>query len=315
MRTLLVINPTAGSNSKGCADLFRDTARKIGHRLDIAIPTSSVETERIVRQAVRARYDRILCSGGDGTINRVAAILTNTQIPLGIIPCGTINVLARELRIPLDPLQALRVALQGPVRSIDVGLANQQPFTLMAGFGFDAQVVAEIVPHLKGIFGSLTYIATGLQVITRYKRSLFHLDIDGRLLSIPAWLVVVANASYYGYEISLSPEARIDDGYLDLCIFAEHNAFDRLMQIGAVFTRQQYKHANITYIRARSVRVNADPPVQMQLDGDPAGVSPVDITVAPSALQVVVPAKPAPSPLLEYRQRIVKQARQLVAGI
>jgi YegS/Rv2252/BmrU family lipid kinase len=222
------MNLTAGSNSPSRLDQLYQTAKKIGYSLDIEVPRTPDEMSNVVTNAVKAGYDRVLCSGGDGTINRVVSILASTSVPLGIIPCGTMNILARELRIPLDPIQALQVALHGTIRSIDIGMANHQPFTLMAGLGFDAQVVSEIVPHLKGIFGSLSYIATGLQVITRYKRSLFHLDVDGNRFTIPAWLVVIANASYYGYEISLSPDARIDDGYLDLCIFAERNAFDRI---------------------------------------------------------------------------------------
>jgi diacylglycerol kinase family enzyme len=102
-------------------------------------------------------------------------------------------------------------------------------------------------------------------------------------------VIVVGNASYYAYEVPMNPDARMDDGMLDLCIFAEEHALDRLSQIGAVFTGQHLKHARVSRLRAKHVHIEADPPIHLQLDGDPAGASPVEISVLPSALHIVTP--------------------------
>jgi diacylglycerol kinase family enzyme len=133
----------------------------------------------------------------------VIAGLAGSEVPLGIIPLGTVNVLAREFGIPLNPTQALKVALEGSVRRIDLGMANGQPFALMAGLGFDAQVVSAVVPRLKELFGPVAYVTAGLRVLTRYKPSRFHFTADGMEFDLPAWLVVVGNASYYAYQLAI----------------------------------------------------------------------------------------------------------------
>jgi YegS/Rv2252/BmrU family lipid kinase len=286
------MNMSAGSSSRHRADLLQETAQRLGHTLDLALPQTPDETTAAVRHAVASGYERVLCAGGDGTLNLVASALLDTDCPLAIIPTGTANLLARELNIPLDPEQALRVAFAGPVRYLDVGMANGQPFLLMAGLGFDAQVVSEIVPHFKDYFGPLAYITAGLQVLARYKPSQFHLEVGGNQLVLPAWLVVVGNASHYGYELSLSPTARMDDGLLDVCIFAEHSAFDRLSQIGAVFAGLHEKHPNVRSFQTSHLTITAEPRVQLQLDGDLVGQSPVEIGMRASALPVVVPPTP-----------------------
>ena len=289
MHALLIANMTAGSNSPNRLELLRHAARMLGHTLDIVLPDTATATAAVAADAAAQGYTRVLCAGGDGTINQVAAGLANSELPLGIIPLGTANVLARELRLPLDPAQALRVAFSGQIQRIDLGMANGQPFTLMAGLGFDAQVVAEVVPRVKAQFGPLAYISAGLQVMTRYRPSMFHIEMNGIAFSIPAWLVVIGNASYYAYQFTIAPTARLDDGLLDVCIFAERRVLDRLMQIIAVFARQHVRLADVVSFRATAVRIDADPPVHVQLDGDAAGFSPVEINVRPAALQVVTP--------------------------
>lgn len=289
MRAILIVNLIARSSSRARFTQLQRVAAQRGHTLDIIMPATPEATTRAVTEALERGYDRICCAGGDGTVNRVATTLAGGDVPLGIIPTGTVNVLARELQLPLDPVQAMEIALTGPVRRLDLGLANGRPFTLMAGLGFDAEVVSTVIPRLKELFGSLAYVSAGMQVLTHYKSSLFHLDVDGVKLSLPAWLLVVGNASYYTYQLSLATEARMDDGLLDVCIFAESSALDRLTQISATFIGNHIRHENVRYFRTRSLRIDADPQVHLQLDGDPAGFSPAEITVCPAALPVVVP--------------------------
>lgn len=287
MHALLVMNPAAGGSTQHRLEQLERAAATLGCALDIAMPESPAAADQIVRDALDGRCDRILVAGGDGTINRVASTLAGTDVPLAIIPTGTVNVLARELRIPLDPVKALKVALTGRTRRIDIGTANDRAFLLMAGLGFDAQVVSQYIPRVKELFGSLAYITTGLQVLTRYKPSLFLLEADGNAFSVPAWLIVVGNASYYGYQFAITPRAQLDDGMLDVCLFAEHTSLDRLMQVSAFLAGQHLKHPNVSYFRVRRLKVLADPPVHLQLDGDPVGMSPVDIGIRPAALQIV----------------------------
>jgi YegS/Rv2252/BmrU family lipid kinase len=289
MRVLLILNPKAGASSRNQVELTGWMGRLAGHTLTVEVPKKAEDAMTVALRGVAEGYDRILAAGGDGTINRMVSALAETEIPLGIIPLGTVNVLARELGIPLDPVKALQVALHGRERRLDLGVANGQYFTLMAGLGFDAKVVSEIVPRLKELFGSLAYVTAGLQTLARYKSSQFYLTFNGKTVRFPAWLLVVGNASCYAYQLSIASGARMDDGLLDIIVFGEQNALDRLTQIGAVFIGQHIKHPNIRYFQAPAISIAAEPRVHLQLDGDPAGVSPVEITVKHKALSVIVP--------------------------
>lgn len=290
MRIVLITNPIAGGSSRTRIDLLEWAELLRGHRLEIVAPATPEETQAVVRQAVAEGVDRVLAAGGDGTVNVVTAGLAGTDVPLGILPMGTVNVLAREFGIPLDATEALQIALTGQPRRVDLGMANGQPFTLMAGMGFDAKVVHEVIPSLKELFGPLAYVTAGLQALVHYKPSQFHLCVDGIDLSLPAWLVIVGNAGSYTYQFAMAPDARMDDGMLDICLFAERTALDRITQIGAAMIGQHVHHPNVSYLRARRLRVEADPPVPLQLDGDAAGTSPVDISIRPAALSIIVPA-------------------------
>jgi YegS/Rv2252/BmrU family lipid kinase len=293
MRILLIINPKAGASSRNQVDLLGWTARFAGHTLTVEAPQNAEDAVEVALRGAAEGYDRILAAGGDGTINRVVSALAETEVPLGIIPLGTVNVLARELGIPLDPVKALQVALGDRTRRLDLGTANGQYFTLMAGMGFDAKVVAEIVPRLKELFGSLAYVTAGLQTLARYKPSQFYLTFNDRTIRVPAWLLVVGNASYYTYQLSIASGARMDDGLLDIIVFGEQNALDRLSQIGAVFIGQHARHPNIRFFQAPALSVSAEPSVRLQLDGDTVGSSPVEIGVRHQALCVMVPEEPA----------------------
>jgi len=289
MRILFIINPRAGASNRNKVDLVSWLAQLAGHMLTVEVPKKAEDAVTSALRGVAEGYDRILAAGGDGTINQVVSALAETEIPLGIIPIGTVNVLARELGIPLDPVKALQIALGDRVRRVDLGMANGQYFALMAGMGFDAKVVSEIVPRLKELFGPLAYVTAGLQALAGYKPSQFYLTFNGRTTRFPAWLLVVGNAGYYAYQLSVTPSARMDDGLLDIIVFGEQNALDRLAQIGAVFLGQHIKHPNIRYFQAPALSVAAEPAVRLQLDGDIVGSSPVEISVRHGALRVMVP--------------------------
>jgi YegS/Rv2252/BmrU family lipid kinase len=289
MRILLVMNTTAGGAAETRVSIT-DVARMLaGHTLEVARADSPAATETAVRAAVAAGVDRVLVGGGDGTIHAVLPALVGSATALGILPVGTVNVLARELQIPLDLESALRIALDGTPRRIDLGCADGRPFALMAGLGFDARVVADTVPRLKELFGAVAYVTTGLQALAVYRSSQFHVTMDDLDATFPAWLMIVGNATFYAYELSLSPDARIDDGLLDVCIFAETSALDRLTQLFATFVGLHPLHPNVSIFRTHRLHVTAEPPVCVQLDGDVAGTSPVEIGILPGALTVMTP--------------------------
>ncbi len=202
---------------------------------------------------------------------------------------GSVNVLARELGIPRGLKAAITVAATGAVWRIDLGLANGRPFALMAGLGFDAAVVGSVAADVKNVLGSFAYVARGLRVLATHSASRLRITADGRTFGAEAWLAVVANASRYTYRWRLARSARIDDGWLDLCLFQSSSAVQTAGQVLAALAGRHASYPGVLHLRARSLHFESDPPVKVQLDGDAVGETPVRVTVAPRALGVVVP--------------------------
>lgn len=290
---LLVANPNAG-RIRGAAGLARIEQLLRAAGLDVELvaaegPGQVADAVAAILRGVRSADTRVVVAGGDGTIRSVLPALQGTGIPLAILPAGSVNVLARELGIPRSLEASAAVAATGDVRQIDLGLANGSPFTLMAGLGFDAAVVHSVAQSVKNVIGSFAYVAKGLQLLARHPPSIFRITADGSALEATAWLAVAANASRYTYSWHLSPDARIDDGWLDLCLFQASSPAEGLMQAAAALAGRHSSHPGVSHLRARKLVFECEPPVALQLDGDPAGHSPVTVEVAPGALRVVVP--------------------------
>ena len=292
MRAILVINPQAGR--------VRALARM--RQVEQALAAEGLAVTRLVAPEAAAVPDaiaaallgrapedtRVVIAGGDGSIRTALPALVGSPFPLAILPVGSVNVLARALGIPLSLPAAVRLAAAGRVRALDVGLANGRPFTLMAGMGFDAAVVHSVTRPAKRAFGSFAYVSRGLGLTLRYATSRCHLTVDGECLEYDAWLAVVTNIPRYAYHWQLSPDAQPDDGLLDLALFQADSRRLGVRQ-GLSVLRGNPHYQGIHHRRGRAFVFEFDPPIHVQLDGDPAGVTPLTVTVAPRALSVVVP--------------------------
>jgi YegS/Rv2252/BmrU family lipid kinase len=293
MRALLILNPTAGGGRVEATE--KAIRRAFSHqsvRCKIALTRKIGDGTHIAREAAGEGWDAIIAGGGDGTVNEVANGLAGAGVPMGILPLGTVNVLARELKIPMDADGAVGVIANGRVKYLDLGCANGRYFTLMAGLGFDAEVVASIVQPLKDIMGASAYVLTAVETLARYRPTDVVLEMPGNHVHrCQAYLVVVANSSDYGYRLKVTPHASPDDGLLDVIVF-ERPRTDRIgfvRQILEVFIRRHIYHKAVRYFKVTSVSVRSDPSIHVQLDGDPFGITPVDITIVPRALPVIVP--------------------------
>lgn len=294
MRALLVANPRAGRLRGGAAlERIEGSLAEAGfgvERIAATDPAGTVVALSAALSGEEARDRRVVVAGGDGTIHAVLPALANTGVPLAILPVGSVNVLARDLGVPTSLDAAIRVAERGQERQIDLGYANNRPFALMAGIGFDAAVVHSVAPNVKNLIGSFAYVARGLQVLASYPQTHFHIEADGEEVEGAGWLAIVANASRYTYHWRLAPDARIDDGWLDLCFFASESAVHTAGQVVAVLGGRHSSHPGVRHLRAKRFRFRCDPDVAVQLDGDPAGSTPVEVTIAPGALTVMVPS-------------------------
>lgn len=297
MTALLIFNPVAGSGRPG-EELARIEAT-LGTLVSQRIVTQGPgDAEAAARAAVGA-FDSVLAAGGDGTINEVvngllAANPADGPLPaLGLVPLGTQNVFAHELGFPRGNLDAVAGLLRaGKTRAIDIGQAGPRRFALMAGFGFDAAVVAEVAKPVKELIGPAAYAFATLGALAKYRSTSVRLTLDGEEVLTEAFVVVVANAASYAYrQIKMAPFASLDDGWLDICVF-ERPLFDKFgfaTQILALLARRHLRDPRVRYYRARRIRIESDPPIMGQLDGDMFASTPLDIAVLPRALTVFVP--------------------------
>jgi diacylglycerol kinase family enzyme len=254
----------------------------------------------------------VLAVGGDGTVRSVAEGLRRTRVPLAILPLGTANLLARNLGLPLDDLEAaVDIAVTGRSHPVDVGLARwlrtggdvvEHAFVVMAGMGLDAQIMSNTDADLKKRVGFLAYVKTGAVEVSRNRRMSLTYRLDGgRERRARAHMMVVGNCGSIGYNVYLMPDAAVDDGQLDVVLAKPAGPFGWLLVGWRVLVsntiRRRLLHRSpryddpvFAYLQGRSLDVSLKRPQVMQLDGDAVGdVGSVSFSIDPGSLLVRVP--------------------------
>lgn len=290
-RICLIVNPTAGQSKPGEA-LANVTDCLSAWCPDVVIRETAGkgDAEKIAKTLKPGEFDLAVAVGGDGTINEVLNGLPD-HTPLGIVPLGTANVLARELKIPVNDLAgACEVLRTCRARPVDLGVCNGRKFSLMVGIGFDAEAVKEVPPNIKDLIGAPAYVLSGLRVLNQMRRALrYRLTLPkGRIVS-RGMMLVVANAASYAGDLQIAPLASLEDGLLHLCLFRERNQIGFLGQLFQVLRRKQLEDPNFLYRMTEWVHVQCTPPAAVQLDGDYFGKTPVDIRCLPGAVRIVRP--------------------------
>ncbi|MDP3012853.1 MAG: hypothetical protein Q8M92_01335, partial [Candidatus Subteraquimicrobiales bacterium] len=157
----------------------------------------------------------------------------------------------------------------------------------MAGIGFDARVISEIKPEMKRWLKDLAYPLTGIRTLFTYKPTLLRIKLDNEI--IQGYFVIIGNARYYGGRFSVTKEAQINDGLLDVCIFTGKTAASFVRYFQGVITGSHLKMADVSYYRAGDIEITSEEPVLVQADGDVIGQTPMEFKAAPRALDVLVP--------------------------
>lgn len=242
-------------------------------------------------RAVREECDVVFVCGGDGTVMAAVTALAGCDVPLAILPAGTGNLLARNLDLPLnDEEESLRIGVSGRTALIDVGVCEKRKFAVMAGLGFDAAIMRDAPEGLKKAVGWPAYVVSagkhlrgrGIRVaVTIDKRE----TVNRRVRS-----VVVGNVGKLQAGIPLLPDARADDGYLDVVLIAPRNVADWVRVSGRVLRRTDVPDRKMERFRAQHVLVETTRPEPRQLDGDVIDDSAtMEISIEPQALKVRVP--------------------------
>jgi YegS/Rv2252/BmrU family lipid kinase len=292
-----VINGTLAKSSGRFLSLCQTTAVNAGWTPEFIVTEKAEAGTEAAKSAVAQGSDLVIAAGGDGTVRGCAESLADADIPMGIVPLGTGNLLARTLGIPTHPRAALGVALDTGHDTrdarIDLATADGMPFTAMAGMGLDAAVVA--ATRLKHHFGWLAYAMSGA-VHLAIPPVPFSIRIDGHTITREARCVVVGNVGLLPGGFTLLPEARVEDGLLDVGVLAPHGPFGWVQVATRVLTHSRYHSRNLERLQARTVEITAEATLPREIDGEiVASARSLTVLVRPAALMVRVPAA-APRP-------------------
>jgi diacylglycerol kinase (ATP) len=297
---LVIVNPVAGGGR--AARLVPWLSDRLATRADarIVVTRRRGDAEALVGEAA-ASHDRIVVAGGDGTVQEVVngILAADATAELGVVPVGSGNDLARTLGLPGDPGAAWTVALGATTRRIDLGRAEsgdgRRWFASVGGIGFDGQVAAAMAQRRVWQRGRPGYLATTLVELRRFQNRTVTVTVDGERTDHEALLLAVANGAWYGGGMWIAPDARVDDGFLDLCIVGNVSRLTALRQLANLYRGTHIRHPAVSTARGRSILVagGADAAAtRVHLEGEPWGRLPVRFDVVPGRLAVAVAAEP-----------------------
>jgi YegS/Rv2252/BmrU family lipid kinase len=265
----------------------------------LSVETKLVWKKKQVRKstsrAVRAGVDLIVAVGGDGTVLQVATSLSGTTVPIAIVPTGTGNLLAGNLRIPHFPEEAVRTALTGRPRRIDVGRVvvggKRRMFTVACGVGFDAEVMQRTDSAQKARWGKLAYFASALLETGKIHNAMHEITIDGVHSTMDAAQVLVANFGRVPPGLT-ARGVRSDDGLLDVFVIRASGPLPALLAGWEAIRKTgagKSDSGRVFRAKARRVRIETHPSRRVETDGSVVGRTPITLSVRPAALTVMVP--------------------------
>jgi YegS/Rv2252/BmrU family lipid kinase len=289
-RVFIIFNPSARGEKSQRLRHFLES--KAGKNVALAPTRCAGDATRLAAEGAADGYDVIVAAGGDGTINEVVNGIRPTGTTLGVIPLGTVNVFARELGIPLKLERAWRVLEEGSVRTVDLGVADfvgqRRYFVQLAGIGLDARAVRNVIWKLKKQIGPLSYVWAALCAIGEQKAVVEVHTSEGGLVGKGA-MVLVGNGRLYGGSFRMFPEAKMDDGLLDICLFERPGYWHALRHGFGILTASHTKLSGVQYMRSAHFSCRAASLTPVELDGEDAGNTAVEFRLAPKALRVLAP--------------------------
>ena len=304
-----IINPKSGTQSK----------EQILHLLDEKLDKTKYAQEVIYTEyaghaveiaAQKAKEN--VAIGGDGTINEIARSLVHTKTALGIIPCGSGNGLARHLQISMEPKKAIEIINEGIIDVIDYGKINEVPFFCTCGVGFDAFVSLKFAK--AGRRGPLTYLEKTLLESLKYQPETYELETEDGTLKYKAFLIACGNASQYGNNAYIAPQAMLTDGLLDVTILEPFTVLDVPSLSFQLFNKTIDQNSHIKTFRCQTLRIHRTKPGVVHFDGDPMMMGEnIDVKVIKEGLQVIIPryAEKDSSNVLQRAQDYINGLKQI----
>lgn len=290
-KIVFVVNPISGTQGK------KAILEWIDERIDRTLyDYTVVKTQyaghavEIAATAAREKVDMVVAIGGDGTINEIGRSLVHTDTALGIIPCGSGNGLARHLQIPLEPKAAIDIINEGNRLCIDYGKINNIPFFCTCGVGFDAFVSLKFAD--SGKRGLLTYLENTLHESLNYKPETYEIENEEGTVKYKAFLIACANASQYGNNAYIAPQASLTDGLMDVTILEPFTVLDVPSLSFQLFNKTIDQNSRIKTLRTKKIKIHRSKPGVLHFDGDPLMADEdIEVELIPHGLNIITSDK------------------------
>ena len=287
-KLLFIINPISGGKSKSKMDEIIQAQSDIDNfDYEVHYTQYQFHAKEIVKE-IAEEFDAVIAVGGDGTINEVAKSLSEKDIPLGIIPMGSGNGLARYLGIPLKPKKAMEAIQNSSVKEIDTATLNGHFFVSIAGLGFDSLIAAEF-EKINGR-GFVNYAKLSSKEYFSFKEEKYQLIIDGKKIERQAALVTFANSNQFGMNTIISPHADISDGFLDVCILKKPKLLQMPLLMQQIYTGKADKSSLLEIIKAKHIIIEPNENGYANVDGESIEVGTrVEVLLKAKSLKILIP--------------------------
>jgi diacylglycerol kinase (ATP) len=285
MKFLFIVNQGSGNNDEDYSKAIKSYFSSLSHAVEIYYLPESCSTEEIKEKIKKINPSRVIAVGGDGTVKLVAECLIQTNIPLGILPAGSANGMAKELSIALSATNALDIIVEGRTKQIHLIRLNDELCIHLSDIGFNAFLVKKFETQEKrGMWG---YIKAALKIIGSNPHMQISLQIDDAYIQREAAMVVIANATKYGTGVVINPKGRLDDDLFEVIIVKKISPGEIFKMM---FTHSAYDPAKTELLQTRSLKVQSKHKVHFQVDGEYLGkFNNIVASILPAALLVIVP--------------------------
>jgi len=287
----LIINPRAGARcEKRLACRFIEYLEKKNFKLQIHYTQHQNHAKEIAADAA-VKYDcqLVVVAGGDGTIRETVSGLEGSDKPLMLLPCGTENLLANELGYKFNFKTAVKVFEAQILHPLDLCKANDRFFTSVGGIGFDGDVVKLVDARRKGNITHLHYFMPIFQSFMKYDFPKFTVEADDEVIFDDRGLAIFGSISRYAVGLPILQKADYGDGLLDICIYKCHNRPALLYHSLMTVFKRHRKSKNVIYKQCKKIKIYSDVKMETELDGDPGPAMPLEISIMPQAVKVLIP--------------------------
>lgn len=286
-RALMLVNPNARRGSEALDPVI---ARLAQGGVDAVIERFETPDE-VSTDIARRRHeaDLVIVCGGDGTINSAAKGILETGLPMGILPMGTANDLARTLGIPDDLLKAAEIIAAGNLRRVDLGEVNGCPFFNVASMGLSVDLAKGLSPEAKRRWGKLGYALAALKVATRAKRFRAEIISDTGRVKVKTLQIAVGNGVHYGGGTKIHADATINDGHLDLYSLELKNVWKFGLMLGAFRRGEHGAWDEVRTAKSTEFDIRTERPMPINTDGDLVTETPAHFLIRPDAIAVFAP--------------------------